>query len=300
MTTSGSLSPSRLSPTSEPPVAIPVIRHTLLRIDATDKLGSGLFGQDVGGMYGQNRVAVKTLLQGSINGLQKQEILREGTIWHNFKHPNIITLWGRSYGADGVSNPCLVMETMATSLDNRIYSNDPPLFRAQLQHSSPSALQMYNTVIVMAPTQTEFYKRYYPFLPDQILVPTIAPQNQLWLPCIMTLEGHSGSVSAVVISTDGQFVVSGSWDKTVKKWDAQTGTLQRTLEGHTESVRAVSISTDGQFVVSGSFENIVKIWDAQTGALQRTLDCHSGVNAVVISTDGQFVVSGSRDYTVKI
>ncbi|KAJ3082436.1 hypothetical protein HK100_009679, partial [Physocladia obscura] len=133
MTTSGSLSPSRMPPTSEPHVAIPVIRHTLLQIDATDKLGSGSYGQVVGGMYSQNRVAVKTLLEGSVNGLQKKEILREGTVWHNLKHPNIVTLWGISYGADGVSNPCLVMERMATSLDNHIYSDNPPLFRNRLQ-----------------------------------------------------------------------------------------------------------------------------------------------------------------------
>ncbi|KAJ3080392.1 hypothetical protein HK100_010146, partial [Physocladia obscura] len=80
-----------------------------------------------------------------------------------------------------------------------------------------------------------------------------------------TLEGHSYWVLAVAISTDGQFVVSGLKDKTVKIWDAQTGALQRTLEGHRYSVYAVAISTDGHFVVSGSgilgsSDGTVKIW----------------------------------------
>ncbi|KAJ3079623.1 hypothetical protein HK100_010366, partial [Physocladia obscura] len=98
-----------------PPVAIPVISHKLLLIDATEKLESGGFGQVVGGMYGQNRVTIKTLLEGSLNGLQKKEILLKGTIWHNLKHPNIVTLSGILYGADGASNPYLVMERMVTN-----------------------------------------------------------------------------------------------------------------------------------------------------------------------------------------
>ncbi|KAJ3078291.1 tRNA 2'-phosphotransferase 1, partial [Physocladia obscura] len=151
MTTSGSLSPSRMLPTSEPRVAIPVIRHTLLQIDATDKLGSGPYGQVVGGMYGQNCVAVKTLLEGLVNGMEKKEILREATIWHNLKHPNIVTLWGISYGADGVSNPCLVMERMAASLHNHIYSDNPPLFRVRLQFCAQIAAALAYMHSLMPP-----------------------------------------------------------------------------------------------------------------------------------------------------
>ena len=50
-----------------------------------------------------------------------------------------------------------------------------------------------------------------------------------------TLKGHDEGVTAVAISTDGQFVVSGSWDKTVKIWDAQTGVLLK------------NSASDGQF-----------------------------------------------------
>ncbi|KAJ3127168.1 hypothetical protein HK100_009892 [Physocladia obscura] len=164
-----------------------------------------------------------------------------------------------------------------------------------------SALQIYSTVIIMAPTETEFYKRYFSVLPEPIPVPAIVPQQLYWTPCLMTLEGHVNSVNAVAISTDEQFVVSGSSDKTVKIWDAQTSALQNTLEGHTSEVHAVVFSTDGQHVVSGSSDKTVKIWNAQTGTLHRTLEGHSDwVKAVAISADGQFVVSGSEDMTVKI
>jgi WD40 repeat protein len=39
---------------------------------------------------------------------------------------------------------------------------------------------------------------------------------------VRTLAGHSGGVRSVAISADGKRVVSGSDDKTVKIWDADT------------------------------------------------------------------------------
>ena len=38
-----------------------------------------------------------------------------------------------------------------------------------------------------------------------------------------TLTGHSDPVSSVAYSPDGKHIVSGSDDRTVKVWDAQTG-----------------------------------------------------------------------------
>ena len=41
---------------------------------------------------------------------------------------------------------------------------------------------------------------------------------------VRTLAGHSNMVTSVAISADGMRVVSGSFDKTVKIWDVETGT----------------------------------------------------------------------------
>ena len=37
------------------------------------------------------------------------------------------------------------------------------------------------------------------------------------------LEGHSRDVTSVSFSPDGKFIVSGSWDETVRVWDATNG-----------------------------------------------------------------------------
>jgi hypothetical protein len=113
--------------------------------------------------------------------------------------------------------------------------------------------------------------------------------------------GHTDFVSAVAVSPDGRFIVSGSWDQTVKVWDAQSGALLRSLGGHTGPVHAVAVSPDERFIISGSWDQTVKVWDAQSGALLRSLGGHTGpVLAVAVSSDGRFLVSGLGDGTVKV
>ncbi|KAA8490702.1 Vegetative incompatibility protein HET-E-1 [Porphyridium purpureum] len=76
------------------------------------------------------------------------------------------------------------------------------------------------------------------------------------------MEGHAYGVLAVHFSPDGKFIASGSYDTTVKVWDAHTGACVRTMEGHSREVRAVHFSPDGKFIASGSGDNTVRVWDA--------------------------------------
>jgi WD40 repeat protein len=123
-----------------------------------------------------------------------------------------------------------------------------------------------------------------------------------------SLTGHSNWVNSIVISSDGQSLISGSSDGTIKIWDLKTSSLKTTLNEPSGAVSTVAVSADGQTIASGSgtlltpnSDNTIKIWDVKTGSVKTTLSGHSEqVNSIAISPDGQTLVSGSRDNTIKI
>ncbi|KAH8778279.1 WD40-repeat-containing domain protein, partial [Hyaloscypha sp. PMI_1271] len=95
-----------------------------------------------------------------------------------------------------------------------------------------------------------------------------------------TLEGHGGRVWSVAFSHDSELLASASDDKTVKVWDAATGTLRQTLEGHGGRVWSVAFSHDSELLASASDDKTVKVWDAATGTLRQTLEGYGDVRSL--------------------
>ena len=74
----------------------------------------------------------------------------------------------------------------------------------------------------------------------------------------------SGLVESVCFSSDGKQIASGSWDKTVKIWNASSGELQSTLAGHNAPVTQLEF-IDADTVVSSSDDGTTRAWDVATG-----------------------------------
>ena len=81
-------------------------------------------------------------------------------------------------------------------------------------------------------------------------------------------------VSSVAFSPDGKQVVSGSWDKSLKVWNAETGTELSTLNVDSE-VLSVAFSPSGKTMAVGCYNKKVLIVDVATVAVMRSLSGHS-------------------------
>ncbi len=118
---------------------------------------------------------------------------------------------------------------------------------------------------------------------------------------VQTLQGHDEIVFSVAFSPNGQYVLSGSRDNTLKLWEVDTGREIQTFRGHQDTVTSVTFSPNGQYALSGSWDCTLRLWEVDTGRSILTLKGHDHVvTSVAFSPDGQYVLSGSRDYTVKL
>ncbi len=122
-----------------------------------------------------------------------------------------------------------------------------------------------------------------------------------------TYRGHSAAVRAVAFVPGGEFLVSGSADKTVRLWDCATDQSRLILKKPSRGrMFAVAVSPDGTRVVTGGegastgSAGEVDLWDAVLRKHIRVLRGHtSDVDAVAFYPDGS-ILSGSRDGTVRL
>jgi platelet-activating factor acetylhydrolase IB subunit alpha len=90
---------------------------------------------------------------------------------------------------------------------------------------------------------------------------------------IRELVGTTAPKDAMA-SAPGQFVATGSRDKTIKLWDS-AGQCLRTLVGHDNWIRGLAFSPNGKFLLSVSDDKTMRVWDLKMGRCAKTIDAHT-------------------------
>uniref|UniRef100_A0A0X3PDA3 F-box/WD repeat-containing protein lin-23 n=1 Tax=Schistocephalus solidus TaxID=70667 RepID=A0A0X3PDA3_SCHSO len=117
--------------------------------------------------------------------------------------------------------------------------------------------------------------------------------------CTQVLEGHTGSV--LCLQYEGNLLISGSSDSSVRLWDLSTGECLHTLRHHSEAV--LHLRFRNNILVTCSKDRSIAVWDMgpypQDIQLRQVLAGHrAAVN--VVDFDEKFIVSASGDRTIKV
>jgi len=86
----------------------------------------------------------------------------------------------------------------------------------------------------------------------------------------------------VTFSPDGRWVLSASFDKSIKLWDGVKGGFVATFRGHVGPVFQVAWSSDSRLFVSGSKDSTLKVCtgsEVQQGASCCIVVCRAGTSA---------------------
>ena len=142
-------------------------------------------------------------------------------------------------------------------------------------------------------TQLLYTSGYEQGLSGVLVAPLLERSEFNILPKTQIFSGHVDGVTAVAWSPDGRRIVTGSYDATIRVWDAVTGEELLSLE-HGSQVESVVWSSDGGRIAAG-FGDGVRVWDAVTGEELLSLECGRGVESVVWSPDGSCIVTSSDD-----
>jgi WD40 repeat protein len=139
-------------------------------------------------------------------------------------------------------------------------------------------------------------------------IPAVASPSVPDLVAYRTFKAHSGWVTGLAFSADGQRLVSGSSDQTVKFWNVSTDQEATTIASQMKEVQALALSRDGHWLAAENSSNLVTLWDAATGREVRTFSNKkpgggvgsSWVYSIAFSPDSRLLASGVDDKTVRL
>ena len=113
--------------------------------------------------------------------------------------------------------------------------------------------------------------------------------------------GHTNTIFSVVFESQGNYILTTSWDKTSRLWSIETGKTVRTFIGHTGEIWSSAFSPDGKYILTGSADGTARLWIANPTHNRRATFGDTGqINSVSFSPSGDTILSASRDNSVRL
>ena len=115
--------------------------------------------------------------------------------------------------------------------------------------------------------------------------------------CLWFIDNaHTGGVTALALSHNRRFIVTGGPGGEVRLWELRTRDLVSHLKEHVQRVTSLALVDDDTMVLSASRDRCILRWDLR---MERRQFCHTqrmgGINGIALSADERFVLSVGQE-----
>jgi len=122
---------------------------------------------------------------------------------------------------------------------------------------------------------------------------------------VKTFKGHKGPVTCIDIiynsKGEDEFILTGSWDKTIKKWDVKTKEIVKEYENHSDFIKCIAYEPINNTFVSGSSDKTIRHIEVESGNQIKYLTEHTRAIEDICFEDYTYTTfySCSSDSTIK-
>lgn len=120
---------------------------------------------------------------------------------------------------------------------------------------------------------------------------------------LATMTGHSRSVDAVCLLSDGKTLVSTGVDQSVRVWNLETSKLVHSLSQHTGNVNSLALrpGTGGlPMVASGAADRTIRFWQPTIGRMVRYVRLQAEPLNIAWANDGARILAACSDGHVRV
>ena len=116
-----------------------------------------------------------------------------------------------------------------------------------------------------------------------------------------TLYGHQSAIYSLSISPDNQYLISGSYDSTIRLWNLHTKTCIGVYKGHFCPILCVKFSPITHYFASGACDKTARLWSINSsGALRIFVGHLSDVEMVDFHPNGLYLLTSANDKTIRL
>ncbi|XP_014293980.2 TAF5-like RNA polymerase II p300/CBP-associated factor-associated factor 65 kDa subunit 5L [Halyomorpha halys] len=121
-------------------------------------------------------------------------------------------------------------------------------------------------------------------------------EKQMW-----SLRGHSDTVYDVAFLSDSEYLISVSFDSTMRLWKLSDYSCAAVYRGHSSPVWGVAVSPIANYVATASHDKTARLWSLdRTFPLRIMAGHHQDVTCVAFHPNGSYLATGSPDRTLRL